>query len=106
MFVREKSREPDAPSEELRLPCAPIRAPHRSNPRHSHLMRSAISLQNVLVGTSALLLVGAHFAPEKDRSGPVLSAAVAFVSPKSDTANVAGETKATNAVASVTAAAV
>jgi hypothetical protein len=69
-------------------------------------MRSAISLQNVLVGASALLLVGAHFAPDRDRSGPVLHAAVAFVSPKSDTASATGVTKATNAVATVTSAAV
>jgi len=69
-------------------------------------MRSAISLQNVLVGASALLLVGAHFAPSHDRSGPVLSAAVAFVTPKSGSANASVETKPTNAVASVTSAAV
>jgi hypothetical protein len=70
------------------------------------LIRSPISLQNVLVGASALLLVGAHFAPDHDRSGPVLNAAVAFVSPKSDTAKAAGETKETSAVAEVASAAV
>jgi hypothetical protein len=45
-------------------------------------MRSVISLQNVLVGATALLVAGAHFAPERDHSGPVLTAAVSFVTPK------------------------
>ena len=46
-------------------------------------MRSVISLQNVLVGATALLVAGAHFSPERDHSGPVLAAAVSFVAPNS-----------------------
>lgn len=46
-------------------------------------MRSLASLQNVLVGATALLFAGAHFVPQRDHSGPVLKAAVAFVSPHS-----------------------
>jgi hypothetical protein len=47
-------------------------------------MRPPRYFQNVLVGASALLFAGAQFAPNKDESGPVLTAAVKFVSPKSD----------------------
>ena len=68
-------------------------------------LRSAISLQNVLVGASALVLAGAHFAPERDRSGPVLTAAVSFVSPKSAATSGAVETAAKREVSSVTTAA-
>jgi len=54
-------------------------------------MRSIASLQNVLVGATALLFAGAHFVPERDHSGPVLTAAVAFVSPySSDSASSTG----------------
>jgi len=42
---------------------------------------SSIRYLNVLAGASALLLVGAHFVPGSDQSGPVLNAAVSFVSP-------------------------
>jgi hypothetical protein len=67
-------------------------------------MRLAKSVQNVLVGTSALLLVGAHFVPEQDRqtTGPVLEAAVAFVSPKSAAADSAAPGSTEHAIAAVT----
>jgi hypothetical protein len=45
-------------------------------------MRSILSLQNALVGATALLFAGAHFATDRDHTGPVLTAAVSFVSPK------------------------
>jgi hypothetical protein len=68
-------------------------------------MRSILSLQNALVGATALLFAGAHFVPERDHSGPVLTAAVAFVSPKTaDTAIVAG-TSASGELARVTSSA-
>ena len=43
-------------------------------------MRPPKYLQNVLVGASALLFAGAQFTPNTDKSGPVLTAAVSFVS--------------------------
>jgi hypothetical protein len=39
-------------------------------------------LTNVLIGSAAVLAVGAHWMPGTDQSGPVLTKAVAFVSPK------------------------
>lgn len=42
-------------------------------------MRPSSYLQPVLLGASALVYAGAHFAPGGDRSGPVLTAAVSFV---------------------------
>lgn len=58
---------------------------------------------NVLVGVSALLFAGARFTPGTDRSGPVLTAAVAFISPKPDTSIASGSAgAASSAVASVT----
>ena len=68
-------------------------------------LRSAISLQNVLVGASALLLAGAHFAPDRGHSGPVLKAAVSFVSPKPAGTAVAAEAGAKGEVSTVTMAA-
>jgi hypothetical protein len=62
-------------------------------------MRPPKYLQNVLVGASALLFAGSHFAPDRDRNGPVLAAAVTFVSPKPST------TPSAAAVATVTKAA-
>jgi L,D-transpeptidase catalytic domain len=62
-------------------------------------MRPSKYLQNVLLGASALLFAGAEFKPEANDSGPVLSAAVAFVRPKADssspTGTIASVTKAT-----------
>jgi hypothetical protein len=68
-------------------------------------MRSPISVQNVLVGASALLLAGAYFTPNSDQSGPVLNAAVAFVSPKADTSNAEAKPTPTSKLAAVTTAA-
>ena len=45
-------------------------------------MRPPKYLQNVLVGAAALVFAGAHFAPDREQNGPVLTAAVSFVSPK------------------------
>lgn len=42
-------------------------------------MRPSGKLLNLLLGTSAALVVGAHFMPERQQSGPVLNAAVSFV---------------------------
>lgn len=42
-------------------------------------MRAPALLLNVLLGTSALVFAGARLAPAKDTNGPVLTAAVAFV---------------------------
>ena len=41
-------------------------------------MRPAVILQNALLASSALLIAGAHFAPDRDHTGPVLQAAVSF----------------------------
>lgn len=53
-------------------------------------MRAPRYLQNVLLGASALLIGGAHFLPDRQQTGPVLTAAVAFVSPKSADAPASG----------------
>jgi hypothetical protein len=45
-------------------------------------------LQNVLLGASALLVASAYFVPERHQNGPVLTAAVSFVSPKLPDASV------------------
>jgi len=42
-------------------------------------MHKGFLVQNALLGVSALLVAGAHFAPERDHTGPVLNAAVTFV---------------------------
>jgi hypothetical protein len=67
-------------------------------------MRSATILQNALLGASALLVAGAHFAPDRDHTGPVLTAAVEFVGGKPDsTATAASE--GGSSIAAVTQAA-
>jgi L,D-transpeptidase catalytic domain len=48
-------------------------------------MRPTAILQNALLGASALLVVGAHFAPDRDHNGKVLDAAISFVSGVKDT---------------------
>ena len=48
-------------------------------------MRPATLVQNALLGASALLVAGAHFSPDRDHTGPVLSAAVSLVSGAEDT---------------------
>ena len=59
---------------------------------------------NVLAGASALLFAGARIAPGHDESGPVLTAAVSFVTPKPASADSSAG-KATLAIAAVTKAA-
>jgi len=66
-------------------------------------MRPPKYLQNVLVGASALVFAGAHFAPNREQNGPVLTAAVTLVSPKP--AGSAMSTNGTGTVATVTKAA-
>lgn len=43
-------------------------------------MRAPKYLQNVLLGATALIIAGAHFVPDRGENGPVLNAAVSFVS--------------------------
>jgi hypothetical protein len=68
-------------------------------------MRSILSVQNALVGATALLFVGGRLAPDRDHSGPVLKAAVSFVSPKAADTSVAGGTSASGELARVTSSA-
>lgn len=68
-------------------------------------MRSGKLIQNVLVGSAALLFAAAHVAPRPQTSGPVLAAAIEFVSPKSAMASTTSETRP-GAIAEVTHAAV
>jgi hypothetical protein len=67
-------------------------------------MRPPKYLQNVLVGATALLFAGAHFVPDQKQSGPVLDAAVSFVS-HAATPTSAMMKSATGAAAAVTKAA-
>ena len=48
-------------------------------------MRTSAILQNALLGASALLVAGAHFASDRDHTGPVLDAAVSFIGGPKDT---------------------
>jgi hypothetical protein len=52
-------------------------------------MRPSTILQNALLGASALLIAGAHFAPDRDHNGPVLDAAVSFLGGAKDTSGSA-----------------
>jgi len=67
-------------------------------------MRPATIIQNALLGASALLIAGAHFAPDRDYNGPVLDAAVSFVGGSRDTSNtsVADSAEVTGGLASLT----
>jgi len=67
-------------------------------------MRPAAIVQNALLGLSALLLAGAHFAPKSDHNGPVLEAAVNFVGGAIDTSatRVADSSVASSGLASLT----
>jgi hypothetical protein len=67
-------------------------------------MRPPKYLQNVLIGSTALLFAGAHFVPDQTERGPVLDAAVSFVSQPAP-ATSAGVASTTRTVASVTKAA-
>ncbi|MDB4890143.1 MAG: hypothetical protein JWL61_1998 [Gemmatimonadetes bacterium] len=66
---------------------------------------SSIRYLNVLAGASALLLVGAHFVPGSDQSGPVLGAAVSFVTPAPVATDSSRTTGTASAIGSVTKAA-
>jgi L,D-transpeptidase catalytic domain len=68
-------------------------------------MRPPRYLQNILVGASALLLAGAYFVPGHDQNGPVLNAAVSFVSAKPATTTSTGAPSVPSAIAAVTKAA-
>jgi hypothetical protein len=69
-------------------------------------MRPPRYVQSVLLGASALLVAGAHFLPEGQQTGPVLTAAVEFVSrPATTTMTSDGSVSASGAVATVTRAA-
>jgi hypothetical protein len=48
-------------------------------------MRPSTIIQNALLGASALLIAGAHFASDRDHNGPVLDAAVSFIGGSRDT---------------------
>lgn len=52
-------------------------------------MRTSAILQNALLGASALLVAGAHFAADRDHRGPVLDAAVSFIGGSKDTSAAA-----------------
>jgi hypothetical protein len=65
-------------------------------------MRPPKYVQSVLLGASALLVASAHYAPQRDHNGPVLTAAVSFVSP----APAAAKAPSTERVAGVTKKAV
>lgn len=67
-------------------------------------MRPPKYVQNVLLGASALLIAGAYFMPERQQTGPVLTAAVSFVSGTTK-AESDGAVSASGAVATVTKAA-
>jgi hypothetical protein len=71
-------------------------------------MRPAAILQNALLGVSALLVAGAHFSPERDHTGPVLSKAVSLVSGTGDTsaAVIGGSATTSGAVSGMTRSAV
>jgi hypothetical protein len=66
---------------------------------------SSIRYLNVLAGASALLLVGAHFVPGTDQSGPVLNAAVSFVAPKPGATDSSRTSGTASGIAAVTKAA-
>ena len=71
-------------------------------------MRTSAILQNALLGASAILVAGAHFASDRDHRGPVLDAAVSFIGGSKDTnaAIVADSTVSDGALASVTRSAI
>ena len=71
-------------------------------------MRTSAILQNALLGVSAILVAGAHFASERDHLGPVLDAAVSFIGGSTDTtaAATADSAVARTALASLTRSAI
>jgi hypothetical protein len=68
-------------------------------------MRTATIVQNALLGASALLVAGAHFAPSRDHTGPVLNAAVTFVGGRPDTVAGSPTSSSGTSIAAVTRAA-
>jgi len=67
-------------------------------------MPSGKLIQNILVGSGALVFAAAHVATRPQTSGPVLTAAIDFVSPKTAMATTVSEAKP-GAIAEVTHAA-
>lgn len=65
-------------------------------------MRPVVILQNALLASSALLIAGAHFAPDRDHTGPVLQAAVNFAGGDVDLSSAA-VADSTERVSSLTA---
>jgi hypothetical protein len=68
-------------------------------------MRTATIVQNALLGASALLVAGAHFAPSRDHTGPVLNAAVTFVGGHPDTVAGSSTSSSGTSIAAITRAA-
>ena len=68
-------------------------------------MRSGKLIRNVLVGASAVIFAAAHVAPRPTTSGPVLTAALDFVSPKPVLASTLSSNRTGTAIAEVTRAA-
>lgn len=68
-------------------------------------MRPSSKVLNVLLGSTAALVAGAHFLPDRQRTGPVLDATVAFVGGEVNLAPLPSARSA-SAIASVTNAAV
>ncbi len=64
-------------------------------------MHKGFLVQNALLGVSALLVAGAHFAPERDHTGPVLNAAVSFVKGADTAASLTSPTVTTTAAGEV-----
>ena len=60
-------------------------------------MHKGFLVQNALLGVSALLVAGAHFATERDHTGPVLNAAVTFVKGADTAASLTTPTVTTTA---------
>jgi hypothetical protein len=71
-------------------------------------MRLASILQNALLGSSALLIAGAHFTADREHNGPILSAAVSLVSGTRDSSvvTIADSTDGIGEMASLTRSAV
>ena len=72
-------------------------------------MRKGFLAQNVLIGTSALVIAAGYFMPQRDHTGPVLNAAVSFVNGADSSASLTTPTVATESdgeVVGVTEAAV
>jgi hypothetical protein len=84
-------------------PAVPLFPPKAPRIEETRLMRPPKYLQNILVGASALIFAGAHFLPNREQqNGPVLKAAVSFVSAKPVTSISNGEVSSEGAVATFT----